>query len=97
MTSLYRWGYARTHNTAMTILHDPDKKKALRHRIARVEGQLRGIQRLIDEDADCEKVAQQMAAARKALDKSFFTLVACMIEQGELSPSEITDVLVKFA
>ena len=58
----------------MSRLVDIDKKKALCARLARVEGQLRGLQKLIDEDADCEKIAQQMAAARKALDKSFFSL-----------------------
>ena len=49
-------------------------------RLARVEGQIRGIQRLITEDADCEKVAQQMTAARKALEKAYHEMVGCLIE-----------------
>ena len=64
----------------MTAL-DQQTKTALSHRLARIEGQLRGLQRLIEEDADCEKVAQQMSAARKALDKTFHELLACMIER----------------
>ena len=55
----------------MTTLHDPERKRALMMRLKRVEGQLRGIQRLIETDSDCEQVAQQMAAARKALDNLF--------------------------
>lgn len=80
----------------MSTLRDPAKKKALCDRLSRVEGQLRGVQRLIAEDADCEKIAQQLAAARKALDKSFFSMVGCMIEQGEQSPDHVTQMLVKF-
>ena len=56
----------------MSHLTDLEQKKALCARLARAEGQLRGIQRLIQDDADCEKIAGQLAAARKALDKSFF-------------------------
>jgi len=55
------------------------QKKDLLNRLARVEGQLRGIQKLIalaDAPADCDAVAQQMAAARKALDRSFVQLLA---------------------
>ena len=42
----------------MQSVQDPDRKKALLLRLKRVEGQLRGIQRLIEADTDCEKVAQ---------------------------------------
>ncbi len=58
------------------------QKKDLLHRLARVEGQLRGVQKLIAkaaEPADCEAIAQQMAAARKALDRSFITLLTSAI------------------
>lgn len=49
-------------------------------RLRRVEGQLRGIQGMIDADAGCEAVAQQLAAARRALDRAFYEMVACSIE-----------------
>ncbi|WP_394791703.1 metal-sensing transcriptional repressor [Rhodoferax sp.] len=81
----------------MSQLTDPAKKKTLLARLARVEGQLRGVQRLIDDEADCEKIAQQLAAARKALDKSFFTMVGCMIEQGHLPGEQVADMLAKYA
>ena len=81
----------------MSQMKDSEKKKALRARLARIEGQLRGLQRLIEEDADCEKIAQQMAAARKALDKSFFAMVGCMIEQGDTPAEHVAEMLTKFA
>jgi CsoR family transcriptional regulator, copper-sensing transcriptional repressor len=80
------------HNT----IH-PDKKKAIQSRLARVEGQLRGVQRLIDDDSDCEQIAQQLSAARKALDKAFFAMVACMIEHGEMPADDVAHMLAKFA
>lgn len=54
-------------------------------RLKRVEGQLRGVQRMIESGEDCEPVAQQLAASRKALDKAFFELLACAIEHPEFT------------
>ena len=48
-------------------LTNPTVKDALTTRLRRVEGQLRGIQRMIDEERDCKEILQQMAAARAAL------------------------------
>lgn len=81
----------------MSQLTDPLKKRQIMQRLARVEGQLRGVQKLISEEHDCEKIAQQLSAARKALDKSFFAMVACMMEQGELPPQHIAQMLAKYA
>lgn len=81
----------------MSTLRDAEKKRALCARLARVEGQLRGIQKLIEDEADCEKVAQQLSAARKALDKSFYAMLGCMIEEGDQPVSQVSEMLVKFA
>ena len=81
----------------MTQVTDAERKRALVLRLKRVEGQLRGIQRLIETEEDCEKVAQQMAASRKALDKAFFTLVGCVIAQGDVPGDEVALMLAKFS
>ena len=81
----------------MSKLKNETQKKALRARLARVEGQLRGVQRQINEEADCERIAQQLSAARKALDKAFFTMVACMIEEGNLPADHVAVMLAKYA
>jgi DNA-binding FrmR family transcriptional regulator len=57
-----------------------ESRDSMLKRLARVEGQIRGVQRLIKEDADCEKVAQQMTAARRALEKAYHEMVGCLIE-----------------
>ncbi|HZX29506.1 MAG TPA: metal-sensing transcriptional repressor [Telluria sp.] len=60
----------------------PEQKQDLLHRLARVEGQLRGVQRLIAlaaEPSDCDAAAQQMAAASKALDRCFVRLLSASL------------------
>ena len=64
----------------MKRLRDAGHKQALILRLKRIEGQLRGLQRLIGEEAPCEKIAQQLSASRRALDKAHHTLVGCLIE-----------------
>jgi DNA-binding FrmR family transcriptional regulator len=63
-------------------------QRALVARLRRVEGQLRGIQGMIEKDASCEAIAQQLSAARRALDRSFFEMLACSMEfEIEQAPS----------
>jgi CsoR family transcriptional regulator, copper-sensing transcriptional repressor len=44
-----------------------DKKEAVGNRLRRVEGQVRGLQRMVDDDAYCIDVLTQISAATKAL------------------------------
>jgi CsoR family transcriptional regulator, copper-sensing transcriptional repressor len=46
-----------------------DSKKQLINRLRRLEGQVRGVQRMVEEDAWCPDVLNQVAAVRSALDK----------------------------
>jgi DNA-binding FrmR family transcriptional regulator len=64
----------------MTVIRDERHKKDLVLRLKRVEGQLRGIQAMVEQGADCERVTQQLSAARRALDKAFFQVLACAIQ-----------------
>jgi len=43
------------------------RKEEVRRRLRRVEGQVRGIQRMVDEDAYCVDVLTQISAATRAL------------------------------
>jgi DNA-binding FrmR family transcriptional regulator len=64
---------------AEPAMHDPEAKKAMDARLARIEGQVRAVRRMIGADESCEDIAQQLAAARKALDRAFYEMVSCMI------------------
>jgi DNA-binding FrmR family transcriptional regulator len=47
---------------------DKDSKKAVLHRLHRIEGQVRGIIRMVEEGKDCEEVLNQIAAVRSAME-----------------------------
>ena len=45
-----------------------DDKDLVRKRLRRIEGQVRGLQRMVDEDTYCIDVLTQISAATKALE-----------------------------
>jgi DNA-binding FrmR family transcriptional regulator len=45
-----------------------DDKEAVLNRLRRIEGQIRGLQRMVDEDTYCIDVLTQISAATKALE-----------------------------
>jgi CsoR family transcriptional regulator, copper-sensing transcriptional repressor len=44
-----------------------DDKEVIQKRLRKVEGQVRGIQRMVDEDRYCIAILEQVSAATKAL------------------------------
>lgn len=66
---------------AMTVLNDEKSRTDLLHRLRRAEGQLRGIQRMIEEGQTCLDIASQMAAVRKALDSTYVRMTVCFMQQ----------------
>ena len=71
--------------------------RALTSRLRRAEGQVRAVARLIEEGENCEAVAQQLTAARRALDRAFFALVGCAVQHGQVAPEGVADLLAKYA
>lgn len=65
----------------MTVLQDEKSRTDLLHRLKRAEGQLRGIQRMIEEGDDCLAIASQMSAVRKALDSAYVRMTVCFMEE----------------
>ncbi|MDH4279249.1 MAG: metal-sensitive transcriptional regulator [Acidimicrobiia bacterium] len=53
------------------------------NRLRRVEGQIRGIQRLVEEQAECRDIVTQLTAARAALDRVGFKLMAAAMANQE--------------
>ncbi len=56
-------------------------------RLRRAEGQLRGVQRMLDEGDDCKKVLSQLAAVKSAVDQVGLLLISenlrsCVSEGG---------------
>jgi len=85
-------------------MHDANAKKSMDSRLARIEGQVRAVRRMIGEDEPCGDIAQQLAAARKALDRAFYEMVSCMIRQEPFAEEkarrahadEVAELLTRF-
>ncbi len=65
----------------MTVLTDLDARTEVLNRLRRAEGQIRGVQRMIEEGESCLKIGQQFSAVRKALDSTYLRLTMCFMEQ----------------
>ncbi len=48
-------------------VRSPEAREQINNRLRRIEGQVRGIQRMVDEGRDCRDVVQQLAAVRAAV------------------------------
>ena len=57
-------------------------------RLRRIEGQVRGLQRLVEEETDCEKFLTQLSAARAALDKVGLIVIGKNMKQCLAGPEE---------
>ena len=75
-------------------------KDALLKRLRRIEGQTRGIQKMVEDDRYCIDVLTQIAAVQAALDKVALGLLDdhvrhCVVEgHGPGSPAELTEELM---
>ncbi|MFP3976121.1 MAG: metal-sensitive transcriptional regulator [Dehalococcoidia bacterium] len=49
-------------------VHEKVSKEMLVNRLKRVEGQVRGVEKMIDEGRDCESIVTQLAAVRSAIE-----------------------------
>ena len=89
----------------MNSLCELDKKE-LTNRLKRIEGQVRGLQRMIDEEKYCVDILHQINAVQgglkkvglKILDKHVHGCVQRAIKNEEGYPiiDELMDVLAKF-
>jgi DNA-binding FrmR family transcriptional regulator len=67
-------------------------------RLRRIEGQVRGIQRMVEENRDCRDVVVQLAAVKAAV-ASLNTLVAetyareCLCAGDPIEPGEVARLL----
>jgi CsoR family transcriptional regulator, copper-sensing transcriptional repressor len=67
--------------SARAMLTDEVTRHDLLNRLRRAEGQVRGIQRMVEEGRSCREIASQLAAVRKALDSSYVRMAAGFMEQ----------------
>jgi DNA-binding FrmR family transcriptional regulator len=60
----------------------------LRTRLHRVEGQIRGIEKMLDEGRECRDLVTQVSAANKALEQVGFRLVSAGLTYSMTDPDK---------
>ena len=65
----------------MTVLNQVEARTEVLNRLRRAEGQIRGIQRMVEEGESCLKIGQQFSAVRRALDSTYLRMTVCFMEQ----------------
>lgn len=78
-----------------------DYNDQIKNRVKRIEGQLRGILRMMEENKDCKEVVTQLSATRTAIDRTIgvvvsSNLVECVRHAEEFGENN-TEELVKEA
>ncbi|WP_100372269.1 metal-sensitive transcriptional regulator [Bacillus sp. FJAT-45037] len=69
----------------------------MKNRLKRIEGQVRGVLRMMEEEQDCKTVIGQMSAVKSASDRAMAYIIAknmqhCMLE--EIEKGERADAVV---
>ncbi len=77
-------------------LDSSSAKTDLLRRVRRLEGQARGVAKMIEDDRDCNDILQQLSAVRSAAHQAIVTLVRAYSTECVMSdspPEEIADAL----
>ena len=78
-----------------------DDKDALLRRLRRIEGQVRGIERMVEDERYCVDILDQIAAARTALERVGLRLLEnharhC-VRSGEADVDELMAAVERFS
>jgi DNA-binding FrmR family transcriptional regulator len=78
----------------------PQEQKALLLRLRRAEGQIRGIEKMVEEDAYCPDILIQVSAVTSALNSFSKELLSChlhscVVEDIRAGREDTVDELVK--
>ncbi|MBQ6331811.1 MAG: metal-sensing transcriptional repressor [Clostridia bacterium] len=81
-------------------IRDEGEKRDLMNRLKRIEGQVRGLERMLEEDAYCPDILVQASAVNSALNSFSRTLLAnhlhsCVTEDIRAGRDEAVDELIE--
>ncbi len=89
---LYLVGYADWRKRMAKSEANEEKKKVIR-RLRRIEGQIRGLQRMIEEGGYCEDVLIQLSAVKSAIESLSVAVMEsylkhCFVKEGIIHPEK---------
>ncbi|RKQ37290.1 metal-sensitive transcriptional regulator [Oceanobacillus halophilus] len=74
--------------------------KNVKNRLKRVDGQIKGVLSMMDQNKECKDIVTQLSAARSAIDRTMGLIVSMNLEQcvrTNIESGEKTENLVKEA
>ena len=69
-------------------LTSPEVKADLIARLHRIEGQVRGVEKMVQDERECGAILQQMAAIRSAVHNASLVLARAYAERCMLEPAQ---------
>ncbi len=86
--------------TSTTVINDDAERKRILNRLRRLEGQMRGLQTMIESGKDCDAVLTQVMAAKSALNQVGLHIVGhamknCLIDEDTATREELIDEAIK--
>lgn len=72
-------------------IKDIDQKKRVTNRLRRIEGQLRGVIQMIEDESGVREIIQQLSAVRSALGQAINEEILCVIEKSSSKNELIAD------
>ena len=67
------------------------EKKKMINRLKRAEGQLRGIQKMIEEEQECIDIVMQLSAVRSSINSMMGMVIAQKVQDCIEHPSDNTE------
>lgn len=82
-----------------TKLREPEEKKLLDNRLSRIEGQVRGLRKMLEEDGYCTDILTQVSAVQAALNAFNRELLSshikgCVVSDIRAGDESVVDELV---
>lgn len=76
----------------------PGEKTRIVHRLRRLEGQVRGLQKMVEEDRECREILTLLSGVKRALDsvgEEIFRayLARCQAELAPLEPAQMVEIV----
>ena len=68
-------------------LRSPEVQADLTVRLKRIEGQVRGVQKMVEEERDCSDILQQMTAIRSATHQASLVLARAYAARCLMEPT----------
>lgn len=87
-------------SAAAPLTANEEERRRILNRLRRLEGQIRGLQTMVESGKDCEAVLTQIMAAKSALNQVGLHIIGhsmktCLVDDGITDRDELVDEAIK--